>query len=49
MRLQKCPSCGKPMASNARTCPHCGHTQTTFAGIIIAIVIGLILGGFFLT
>lgn len=20
-----CPSCGKPVASNANVCPHCGH------------------------
>ena len=48
MALKPCDECGKQMAEDARTCPHCGKTYTTGSGIFIAILIGLILGGFFL-
>jgi predicted amidophosphoribosyltransferase len=43
-----CPTCKKEIASGARTCPNCGKTFTTSGGIFIAILIGLLLGGFFL-
>ena len=45
--LKTCTACGKDMARSARTCPHCGKTYTTAGGVFLAIIIALILGGFF--
>lgn len=49
MALKTCGECGKQMADGARTCPHCGKTYTTLSGVIIAVIIGLILAGVFLS
>lgn len=46
--LKPCPTCGKEIAKSARTCPHCGKSFTTAGGVFWAIVVGLILGGFFM-
>ncbi len=45
MALIKCKSCGKQIASDARTCPHCGKTYTSAGGILVAVILGLIIGG----
>lgn len=45
--MKRCPVCTKEIAKGARTCPHCGKTFTTFGGVFIAILLGLLLGGFF--
>lgn len=45
--IMKCEACGKEMAKSARTCPHCGKSYTTFGGVFWAILLGLLLGGFF--
>lgn len=44
--MKTCPTCGKELDSGARTCPGCGKRFTTFGGVIVAIIIGLILAGF---
>lgn len=46
--MKTCPTCKKQIADDARTCPHCGKQFTTLGGVFIAILIGLLLGGFFL-
>lgn len=46
--LVPCGTCHKPMAKGARTCPHCGKTYTNASGILIAIIVGLIVGGWML-
>jgi len=43
-----CGTCHKRMARGARTCPHCGKTYTNASGIFIAIIVGLIVGGWML-
>ncbi len=45
--LRTCDACGKQIAKSARTCPHCGKTYTTLGGVFIAVIIGLILAGYF--
>jgi predicted amidophosphoribosyltransferase len=46
--MRFCPTCKAEIANGARTCPHCGKTFTTSGGIFFAILLGLLLGGFFL-
>lgn len=46
MSLKPCKACGKEIANGARTCPHCGKTYTNLAGVVFAVIIGLILAGF---
>jgi predicted amidophosphoribosyltransferase len=46
-QMKTCPTCQKEIDDGARTCPGCGKSFTTFGGVFIAILIGLILGGFF--
>lgn len=46
-RLKSCPACHRQIAKDTRTCPHCGKTFTTAGGVFVALLIGLILGGFF--
>ena len=46
--MKFCPVCEKEIARGARTCPQCGKTFTTFGGMFIAIILGLLLGGYFL-
>jgi predicted amidophosphoribosyltransferase len=43
--MKKCEVCHEPMASGARTCPHCGKTYTNLSGVVIAVIVGLIIGG----
>jgi len=45
--MKTCPTCKKQIDEGARTCPNCGKTFTTSSGIFWAILIGLLLGGFF--
>lgn len=45
--LKACDACGKDMAKGARTCPHCGKSYTSVGGVFIAVILGLILAGFF--
>lgn len=44
--MSRCPTCAKPIARGARNCPHCGRTFTTFGGIFLAIVVGVVIGWF---
>lgn len=46
--MKTCPSCQKEVADNAKACPSCGHAFTTGSGVAIAVVIGIIAGGFLL-
>jgi predicted amidophosphoribosyltransferase len=46
--LKSCDACGHDMAKGARMCPHCGKTYSTAGGVFIAVILGLILGGFFM-
>lgn len=39
--MKTCPSCQNQCASNARTCPKCGHTFTTGSGIFVAVIVAL--------
>jgi len=43
--MKPCPNCKTEIAENARTCPKCGHVMPTSAGVIAAILIGVIVGG----
>lgn len=45
--MKACPSCKKQIADDANPCPHCGKKFQTLGGIVVAILIGLLLGGFF--
>ncbi len=47
--MKTCPTCKKQIDDGARTCPNCGKRFTTVGGVFIAVLIGLILGGFFLS
>jgi RNA polymerase subunit RPABC4/transcription elongation factor Spt4 len=42
--LKPCPDCGREVSESARRCPQCGKAFTTFGGVIVAIIIGLIIG-----
>lgn len=48
--IAPCPACKKDVASDASTCPHCGHHSTPqisgFLGclILVAVVLVIILG-----
>ena len=47
--MKECKSCGKLIANNAETCPHCGYkvpmsTASTIALLIILIPLVLIIG-----
>lgn len=44
-KLKPCSACGKMLASNATSCPHCGKRFTSAAGIVLAVLIGLAAGG----
>lgn len=46
--MKPCPNCKTEIADNAGTCPKCGHRMPTGAGVVLAILIGLIGGGFLL-
>lgn len=41
--MKTCGGCGKPIATNATACPHCGKRHSTPATIAAAILIGLVL------
>jgi rRNA maturation protein Nop10 len=43
--LKRCPDCGTMLAESASVCPKCGRRFSTPTSIIMAIIIGLILGG----
>ena len=44
-QLKSCDACGRDMAKGARTCPHCGKNYTTWSGVAVAVIIGLLLAG----
>lgn len=44
-KLKPCPACQREIATGAATCPHCGKRSSTPAGLILALLIGLIIGG----
>lgn len=44
-QLKSCDACGHDMAKGARTCPHCGKSYTTWSGVLLAVLIGLLLAG----
>ena len=46
-KLVECSACGGQMAKGARACPHCGKTYTTAGGVFVAVVVGLVLAGWF--
>jgi RNA polymerase subunit RPABC4/transcription elongation factor Spt4 len=46
--MKTCPTCKVELADNAKTCPKCGHVFTTESGVAVAVVIGVIAGGFLL-
>lgn len=46
--ITACRACGGRPAKTARACPHCGHKpprRTSPLSLIVAIVIGLVIGG----
>jgi RNA polymerase subunit RPABC4/transcription elongation factor Spt4 len=43
--LKSCEACGHDIAKGARMCPHCGKTYTTWSGVVLAALIGLLLAG----
>ena len=45
--MKTCPNCQTQLDDGARTCPKCGKKFTTASSIAIAVIIGLLLGGFF--
>lgn len=47
--LVECPSCGTKISRSARECPRCGKPRTTWTGVIVAVIVGLIVGGFVLS
>lgn len=44
--MKTCPSCKTEIADSANPCPKCGHKFTTFGGVIVAIILGVLIGGF---
>lgn len=44
--MKTCPTCKTQIAPNANPCPNCGHKFTTVSGVFIAIIVGLVIGGF---
>lgn len=44
--LVECNACGTKISRSARECPRCGKPRTTWTGVVVAIVVGLILGAF---
>ncbi len=44
--MKTCPNCKTQLDSGARTCPKCGKTFTTFGGVLIAVIVGLVIAGF---
>jgi hypothetical protein len=42
MALIKCKECGGEMSSSASKCPKCGKSRNTVAGIVVAIIIGIV-------
>lgn len=47
--LTDCPACGTKISRSARECPRCGKPRTTWTGVVVAVVVGLILGAFVLS
>jgi uncharacterized protein (UPF0212 family) len=45
--MKVCPTCQKRIDSGASTCPGCGKRFTSWQGIVLAILIGLVVGGVF--
>jgi hypothetical protein len=41
-KLKPCPACGKEIAKSATACPQCGKKFSSAAGLILAVMIGLI-------
>jgi hypothetical protein len=44
-KLIPCKSCGQSIAKSATTCPQCGKKFSSVAGILLACLIGLAIGG----
>ena len=42
--LKSCKACGKEIAKGCRACPHCGKTYSNAAGLILALIVGLVVG-----
>ena len=46
--IKNCPTCNKPVSSDAESCPHCGHRlkakEQSAVGILAAVILGLIGG-----
>ena len=40
--MEPCPSCDKQIASNAKTCPHCGHERKVAPYGSLCLLSGLI-------
>lgn len=43
MALIKCKECGGEMSSSASRCPKCGKTRSTYTGIVVAVIVGVVL------
>ena len=43
-KLKPCNACGNSIAKSATTCPQCGKKFSSMAGILLALVIGLVIG-----
>jgi hypothetical protein len=43
-KLKPCGGCGKEIHKSATTCPHCGKKRSSAAGIILAVMIGAVVG-----
>jgi len=48
MPLIICPDCKAEISDTASKCPRCGHAFTTSSSVIVAILLGLAIGGFVL-
>jgi hypothetical protein len=44
-KLKPCPACASQIAKGARACPHCGKAFTNVAGLVLAVLVALLIGG----